>query len=109
MKSVVYQLFCAYILLLSVLPCADGFGQSRSDSQQVIISADNHQHPQHHTGSDFCSPFCACSCCGTVLDTTPQFQFTYLQIQVSSIDCFGALNLTIDSPTLPSWQPPLIG
>ena len=54
-----------YLLALAVLPCADEVVQVTKDSQTEAISHDNESdHPEHQ---DFCSPFCICSCCGSLV------------------------------------------
>ncbi|WP_365982435.1 DUF6660 family protein [Spirosoma sp.] len=109
MKSLFYSLLCAYMLLLSVLPCTDSFALARTDKQQTAIAADLHQHPLHQAIGDSCSPLCVCSCCGTVLESLPAFAFGFRPLTIWQTACFGSINTHWLSPSLTNWQPPLLG
>ncbi|WP_367120208.1 DUF6660 family protein [Spirosoma sp. 48-14] len=109
MNSMLHGFLCAYMLFLSVLPCADSFGLLRSDKQSASISADNHQHLPHQATGDNCSPLCVCSCCGTVLEALPQFAFGFISLQPFQTACFAPVSTLWLSPSLSSWQPPLLG
>jgi hypothetical protein len=53
-----------YVLMLSVMPCADGYAAGH---EEAISSERAASVPDHHKGDghDLCSPFCQCKCCGT--------------------------------------------
>ena len=50
------------MLALSVMPCNDGMAL-----QPHQISVDQPEQDHHDHENDFCSPFCSCSCCSTVI------------------------------------------
>ncbi len=52
--------------MLSMVPCFDKLELSALVDEcaaQVVADAEHAGHP-HEGGVDFCSPFCACACCG---------------------------------------------
>ena len=54
-----------YVLALSIIPCSDSITCS-DDDYNVELSQTEHSinHSDHH---DFCTPFCTCACCGTLV------------------------------------------
>lgn len=63
-------IFSTYLLALSIMPCTDmQNGQDDRSSHQLEQTRDNHSD-----SSDLCSPFCLCSCCGTVSENLLQFE-----------------------------------
>lgn len=103
----VYIIWALYVLVLSVLPCADGLADYRmTDAKEETVVSDVHEHS--HSCTDGCSPFCHCNCCGVkcvvftgVLSTIVAFSEEELPE-----------NVFFRSPELPSphvgavWQPP---
>jgi hypothetical protein len=58
-------IFSLYFLALSIVPCTDIHAMNGSESAELAsFSTDSHENCPHENGSDFCSPFCVCSCCG---------------------------------------------
>lgn len=55
-----------YVLALSVVSCADDI-ESHSDGNKVEVSVSQDEHNHSENCTDFCSPFCTCACCGTVI------------------------------------------
>ena len=98
------RLFCLYVLLLSCLPCADGF--ECNDTPQNTTTQTTHTEHQHE---EQCPPFCACACCGRQLFSSNIFI-------PQNIGCFNIKNqLTANyKSNFPStwvnsiWQPPKI-
>lgn len=97
-------LFCAYLLLLSVLPCHDSVECSEFKAEQF---SDNHNHA---SDNELCPPFCTCACCGVQV---VQLQFPAFFEPNFTPDAF------VEKPTfynsvMPSaiaisiWQPPRI-
>lgn len=61
--NILRYIFPLYLILISCLPCADLEASSASySSKEIATSRDNHSHDKD---CDICSPFCACSCCGS--------------------------------------------
>lgn len=57
----IFALILSFIVLaLSVLPCSD---DENCNQEKVELAAD---HSDHDHEEDFCTPFCVCSCCGSV-------------------------------------------
>lgn len=52
------------------MPCADMEADGSAHSKSELVSADNHSHT---AGSDLCSPFCICSCCGSQMTDYSHF------------------------------------
>ena len=64
-------ILCIYVLVLSALPCSDSFGFATGDVEEEICvrsdaSACQEGDEQHNT-EGYCSPFCACVCCASIL------------------------------------------
>lgn len=92
------------ILALSFVPCADN--NSVNQSQEISLHQDSDNH-QHH--SDFCSPLCVCSCCGTIvaqIEGQADFEIKTYEIYSSQENLL--------KPRFPSdisfsiWEPPKI-
>jgi hypothetical protein len=66
-----------YILVLSVIPCADSIENLLpTNSTTYIHSDDTHSGHNHENEScDLCSPFCVCACCGGFSTTKSQVIF----------------------------------
>lgn len=106
MKSVVHLFMGVYLLLLSVLPCADACQLLRPLNTTTQISADSHAHHSDRADGDLCSPFCSCACCGTLMHQPPQFTFSFTPPQA-----VAQTWLSLETPALPTaprstWQPP---
>lgn len=95
-----------YVLLLSVLPCADSHSLQRQRNEPARIVADQHTHEDDQPTADQCSPFCSCACCGIALDQPPVFAFTFTEPQpvVQSVPTLTPSPLPLVA--LPTWQPP---
>ena len=97
--------FCAYMLVLSVLPCHDGVECSEIRTEAASSSHD------HSSDNELCPPFCACACCGV--------QVVQLQLptffQTAFTPEYFVDRPTFYNPVFPSeiaisiWQPPKIG
>ena len=51
-------ILCLYILALSVTPCTDGSNDACKEK------VEHHDHSEDE--DDGCTPFCSCSCCGSL-------------------------------------------
>ncbi|WP_374755920.1 DUF6660 family protein [Larkinella punicea] len=106
MKSVFCLLTSFYIVILSVLPCADGCSYMLVRDQPTQIANDQHSHDSQSATSDLCSPLCSCDCCGTVLDQPLILPHTFQEwqpvAQVVPMLTMPALPLV----ALTTWQPP---
>lgn len=92
------------ILALSFVPCADS--NSVTQSQEISFHQGSDHH-QHH--SDFCSPLCVCSCCGTIvaqIEGETDYEFKTYEVYSSEENLL--------KPSFPSdifysiWEPPKI-
>jgi len=80
MKSFCFT-FSLYFLALSIMPCTDIHTTNDMASAELAsFSADNHSDCPHEKGSDHCSPFCMCSCCGHVIAQAKAFQWHFKPI-----------------------------
>lgn len=99
-------LFSVYILFLNCIPCSDQENCQKLSSEQTYTATTDHSDHQHDT--DFCSPFCTCSCCGH----TCKVSSFYLPLEPA----FSTLNSEVPAfqtsliheVFLPIWQPPKI-
>lgn len=69
-------------LILSCMPCADMGVNDNIRTKFDLVSAEHHSHA---AGSDLCSPFCVCSCCGSQLTEYPQFAMIDFSIAFKGI------------------------
>lgn len=63
------QIFSAYLMVLSCVPCNDGehgHGQSVGNPVQISVLTDDQGCPQHRHCNDLCSPLCGCHCCTSI-------------------------------------------
>ncbi|MBE7170489.1 MAG: hypothetical protein INR73_07860 [Williamsia sp.] len=93
------------ILGLSCLPCTDGNGiawKSEGKNTQQVVAQLAPDTPH----SDFCNPFCSCSCCGVQISgiKLPSFQMDLPVYTLRHSDTYLASPLAL----LPAiiWQPP---
>lgn len=62
--------FALYLLALACVPCNDGEHEHQDDGDQTSIEMTGGEADHSHSDcADYCSPFCQCSCCGTVTIT----------------------------------------
>ncbi|WP_435226501.1 DUF6660 family protein [Niabella hirudinis] len=66
-------IFVVYLLVVSVIPCSDGYSRCASSGSRVEMTM-SHDHQASHR--DICGPFCMCSCCGA----TANFAFQLLKV-----------------------------
>lgn len=92
------------ILGLSCLPCTDGKDAVLKDGNSaVVVSAQINGNESH---SDFCNPFCSCSCCGIQLSHAKAVSLTP-ELPGYNIKHSDSYISSIITP-LPAiiWQPP---
>ena len=98
-----------YMLILALLPCADGvdcsmFGESESVHTELFDGMGNGDNNGCH---DYCTPFCTCSCCQTTLRSPTEFSF----VVNAPIIIFSEPSLSVSlfkDLAFPNdiWQPP---
>ena len=93
------------ILGLGCLPCGDHSVQS-----QIYMNSDNtisaSDQPTKNFHLDFCSPFCSCSCCSTII-VSSKIAAINLKTEPFVISYTDGYRITsIMSVALPIWQPP---
>lgn len=106
MKSVFSLLMSVYVLLLSVLPCTDVGLPIRDSNQPTQVTADHHTHDTDRPVGDQCSPFCSCTCCGTVGVQSPVFAFDFAEPQPVAHSVPTLTPAFLPSVALSTWQPP---
>ena len=64
------RIFILYFIALILMPCTD----VHAANPTVLNSAPSTEHNScpHEKETDFCSPFCICSCCGQIVITAPE-------------------------------------
>ena len=96
----------ALLLVLSVLPCADGTYEIKdSNVQSSIAIHQDQQNDQEH--KDTCTPFCHCTCCaGTSINHFFASTSSLMIFEDVNYSTYLPINLFDFSP--PVWQPPQI-
>ena len=103
--KIVNLLLSIYLVALSCLPCADSDVTFSVSSSEVATHQEEHSHDK---GTDLCSPFCACNCCGVhVLDYASPLIFVPSSLAI----VLRQKEVLYISPTFSSfcgtiWQPP---
>ncbi|HQS51100.1 MAG TPA: hypothetical protein PLN99_04320, partial [Daejeonella sp.] len=95
------------IVLVSLVPCADGATNSQS-SVKTIISETSASKNHNELSRDACSPFCVCACCNTPTFTRK----ISLSKFIPSLINMKFPNNTPGKATSTSisvWQPPRLG
>lgn len=100
-------IFAFYILALSIMPCSDVHNDCVKTENQITQN-ENHNHKSDH--NDFCSPFCTCNCCQTVMT----IDFTNTTFKVKHLFAESDVKVAISNFSFVSsffgtiWQPPKI-
>ncbi|WP_313581298.1 DUF6660 family protein [Chishuiella sp.] len=109
MKLIIFIL-SIYMLALSLSPCNDAYKEFNRNSTKEQSKVDEIKSQDIH--EDFCSPFCSCSCCGTVART--DFNFNSIEIKEPKFQITDKLKFPLIDTDLYShfygniWQPPKI-
>ncbi len=61
------RLLSIYFMTLACLPCSDG-GHEHEEQVEYTVSHDG----EHEDCNDLCTPFCQCTCCGSIVLNTKQ-------------------------------------
>lgn len=104
MQKTISLLFAIYIVFLTLLPCAD---HEKSDNCNESNVSNESPNNHNHDTADQCSPFCHCSCCGTIMEIAKIYISTYFVTVPKTILFF----YFIDSPKqifFSIWIPPKI-
>lgn len=92
-------ILCMYILALSVTPCTDG------SNEECKEQVEHHDHSEDE--DDGCTPFCSCSCCGSLFTFSDSATYLSFNIKISekvdsySTHYFGSYLEEI-------WHPPAV-
>ena len=89
------------------MPCADMGADGNEHAKSELVAADNHSH---NAGSDLCSPFCVCSCCGSQMTEYLKFAIIDFPVTFKSIKKQLPTYKSILSSNFYGsiWQPPQI-
>ncbi|WP_430981267.1 DUF6660 family protein [Sphingobacterium faecium] len=100
MKIFVYIL-CLYFIGLTMVPCAD---QVQEATAINITGTQDKGHSDEH--QDYCSPFCICSCCSTVLniEQTNTISFIIVLLESKRKIAYETNLYSFDYSSI--WQPP---
>lgn len=91
------------ILMLSCMPCTDGFKAMSGKAKQEIAKTSHQQ--DSHSKTDACSPFCSCSCCTSSPVPQMMSELTLVKPQLTKKDNPFYSSL-IKGILLSIWQPP---
>jgi len=106
-KSVALIL-AVYIGILSFVPCYDGFHDC-DDHQNTEMTHDHDDTSHDHQSNDGCTPFCVCSCCGTVVVLSEMREVDYFVLAPVTINQIDYTTMA-EHPFLPGvWHPPTLG
>ncbi len=96
-----------YVLALSVVPCSDGIAHKLDDvDANIEVSQTEHDHnPSDH--SDYCTPFCSCSCCGSLTTVPTGHQIGEVKILASTTYLFPYKFDYSSDYTEGVWHPPV--
>ncbi|MCF8238889.1 MAG: hypothetical protein K9I85_12075 [Saprospiraceae bacterium] len=65
------HIFALYLLALACVPCNDGEHEHQDEGDLAFIEMTGGDADHSHSDcADYCSPFCQCSCCGTLTIST---------------------------------------
>ncbi|WP_146171078.1 DUF6660 family protein [Sphingobacterium faecium] len=101
MKIFVYIL-SLYFIALTMVPCADH--EQESSAVQTAEYKDIHHNEEEHV--DYCSPFCICSCCSTVLNIEHNTMISFVTVLLHSKDeiAYESTFYSFDYSSI--WHPP---
>jgi hypothetical protein len=90
-------------MVLSVLPCSDDANCNQDNVEQIA------DHSDHEHEEDTCTPFCVCTCCGSVGFTV---SIPFFDIQIEKYEITQSV-ISYDPHFISSyhysfWQPPKI-
>ena len=90
--SVLSTILSVFMLLISLLPCAD---EPQTVEQASPVSYVTDQDPYQHSGGvDLCSPLCVCACCGVSVHTVDTPVFSLLQPEIPSVSLSQLTTIT---------------
>lgn len=98
-------IFSFLIMGLAIMPCLD----SNTCENEVSSLSNEHNHSQDK--GDLCSPFCTCTCCGSIgfVANTSTFFSEELDNHINSTVLIAPYHSTFVSSYFYSfWQPPKI-
>ena len=92
-------ILCIYILALSIIPCTDG----TTDACKEKI--EHHDHSEDE--DDGCTPFCVCSCCGSLFTFSDIVSYFSFNSKISEkIDSYSSHYFSSYLEEI--WHPPTI-
>jgi hypothetical protein len=99
-------IFFVYILALSILPCGDQRDCNQTEQSSVTTAVANHEKHSHK--QETCTPFCICTCCGSVFSTLHYFANLSLFVPIFSNQLPVYQNDFAREIYFNIWQPPKI-
>ncbi|MCZ4224744.1 MULTISPECIES: DUF6660 family protein [Pedobacter] len=95
---------CFIIVILSCIPCADVLAMGKLHGGPLTEKSIT-THSTEKERSDFCSPFCVCSCCNTTSEVISSTPLVVISKPISSEYNEAYMGEVISLP-LSVWQPP---
>lgn len=105
------HVFSVYMILLALVPCADGNGGIIEFVNHVSgIEHTEYAHHEHHDNSctdDNCSPFCICNCCSLAIKIPNEIPLEIrVPIQFPSDEPIFYVDVFWSEYKFSIWQPP---
>ena len=101
-------ILATYMLILALMPCADGLSVLYPECTSSINIEENSHNHSDHEHEDLCSPFCVCSCCGS-LSIIPGTVEYYYSVDIISTDCIFTYQFSYSFDfNKGEWHPPAI-
>ena len=93
-----------YILILTAIPCLDA--PEFSGNGNVQITQNTKESTQEFPDVDFCSPFCLCSCCISIISNQniPHVDFTCDSVSLIQYPKYTFVFHSFNFASI--WQPP---
>ncbi|MEI6456637.1 MAG: DUF6660 family protein [bacterium] len=102
MKGLLAVFLAFYILGLTLVPCVDKEMNCQIKEQIQTSSSASDSHESH---SDFCSPFCHCSCCNLSMEVGAPLIIASVAPPLQILTFSGISGIFSDF-TFPVWEPP---
>ena len=83
MKLISYIL-SIYMLVLALVPCSDGIDFIHGNCDSSTEIADNSHNHSDHDHQDLCTPFCTCTCCGSMFTMPTTLDYSDCHSKIST-------------------------
>lgn len=90
-------------MFLAWQPCGDISECDNDEQTEISLSAAEHQHHMH---LEHCTPFCACSCCATLVVPQPLHSTAHNSLTHEGKVFSAYQNPSLSEVSFNIWQPP---